>query len=241
MQAIADAAKGAVLLHVTVKASSFAKMDPAEAAERLEKAVTDGGFDGLLLDIPGLGADHRSKLTTLARSANSFLGSKGFYLVAEAPTRSGTTYGGYDYAALSAHSDALVLRTASPADTGTTIPTAPVDPVEEIYYALSSLKEIENLTLLVTSEPSVWRQKRQADPLTLLELEQALAEGAQRYYSDRFQCAYLHTKNGLTVWYLDEEASADRLQFMRLMGVDRICFTNAAGVSEGVRSAWEIC
>ena len=238
--AIAAATRGTVLLHVSVKAASFAKMDPTEAAERLSKEVTAGGYDGLLLDIPGLGADHRSKLTTLARSVNSLLGSKSFYLVAEAPTRSGKTYSGYDYAALAAHADALVLRTASPVNTDTAIPTAPVDPVEEIYYALSSLKDIENLTLLVTSEPSVWRQKRQLDPLTLPELEQALAEGAQRYYSDRFQCAYLRTENGLTVWYLDKGSAADRLQFMRLMGVERLCFSNAAGVSGEVLSAWEI-
>ena len=115
-----------------------------------------------------------------------------------------------------------------------------MDPVEEIYYALSSLKDIENLTLLVTSQPSVWRQKRQADPLTLQQLEQALAEGARRYYSDRFQCAYLRTENGLTVWYPEEEGAAARLQLMRLMGIEQLCLSNASAVSEGVRSALEI-
>ena len=240
VKAIADAAKGAVLLHVTVKASSFAKMDAAEAAERLSKEVSAGGYDGLLLDIPGLGADQRSKLTTLARSVNSLLGSKTFYLVSEAPTRSGKPYEGYDHAALAAHADSLVLRTGAPVNTDAAIPTAPIDPVEEIYYALSSLKDIENLTLMVTSQPSVWRQKRQADPLTLQQLEQALAEGARRYYSDRFQCAYLRTENGLTVWYPEEEGAAARLQLMRLMGIERLCLSNASAVSEGVCSALEI-
>ena len=239
-QAIAGAAKGTVLLHVTAKAASLVKLDPVQAAERLEKAVTDGGYDGLLLDIPNAGADCRSKLTTLARSVNSLLGSKTFYLVAEAPTRSGKSYDGYDYAALSAHTDSLVLRTAAAVNTDTVIPTAPVDPVEEIYYALSSLKEIDNLTLMLTTEGSAWRQKRQAESLTGQELEQLLAEGAQRYYSDRFQCAYLRTENGLTVWYLDEEAAAHRLQLMGLMGVDSFCLTSAAGVSDSVLYTLEI-
>ena len=239
-QAIAGAAKGTVLLHVTAKAASLAKMDPAQAAERLSKAVADGGYDGLLLDIPGAGADGRSKLTALARSVNSLLGSKSFYLVAEAPTRSGKPYDGYDYAALAAHTDRLVLRTAAAVNTDTSIPTAPVDPVEEVYYALSSLKKIDNLTLMVTIEGSAWRQKRQSESLIGQELEQLLADGAQRYYSSRFQCAYLRTENGLTVWYLDEEAAAHRLQLMGLMGVDSLCLTSAAGVSDSVLSALEI-
>ena len=160
--------------------------------------------------------------------------------MAEAPTRSGKPYDGYDYAALAAHTDRLVLRTAAAVNTDTSIPTAPVDPVEEVYYALSSLKKIDNLTLMVTIEGSAWRQKRQSESLIGQELEQLLADGAQRYYSGRFQCAYLRTENGLTVWYLDEEAAAHRLQLMGLMGVDSFCLTSAAGVSDSVLYTLEI-
>ena len=98
---------------------------------------------------------------------------------------------------------------------------------------------MEDNTMSIVQEISEFLQKGRAKNVKAL-VEQALAEGAQRYYSDRFQCAYLRTENGLTVWYLDKGSAADRLQFMRLMGVERLCFSNAAGVSEEVLSAWEI-
>ena len=47
------------------------------------------------------------------------------------------------------------------------------------------------------------------------------------YYSSRYACAYLHnTSRGETVWYLNEEAAAQRAQLLRLTGVGAVCLSD---------------
>ena len=220
-----------VLLYVTAK-STILKATAAQTAEVLAKEVTEGGCDGLYLDVPALESANQAKFTALVQAVDAALGGKTFYLAAEAPTRSGTTYGGYDYAALAGIADRLVLRAASPESVTGSFPTAPVEPVEEVYYALSKLDPISNVTLLVSSEGSLWKGRSEAGPITGLAVEELLANGASSYYSDRYGCAYLRS-GSTTVWYLDEAACVQRMQLARLLGVDELCVSDVTGASAG--------
>lgn len=79
--------------------------------------------------------------------------------MAEAPAWQGTSYGGYDYAALGASADRLVLRVAAYQKESDGFPIAPLDPPEEVYYALGELKDTvsaDRLSLLVTTTATAW-------------------------------------------------------------------------------------
>lgn len=97
------------LFYVTGSTSSL-KGDAAETAAILKEAVEDGGYDGLFLDLPRLGNASKSDLTALVRALREALGDRLLYVMAEAPAWQGTSYSGYDYAALGASADRLVLR-----------------------------------------------------------------------------------------------------------------------------------
>ena len=125
-----------------------------------------------------------------------------------------------------------MLRAASPESVTGSFPTAPVEPVEEVYYALSKLDPISNVTLLVSSEGSLWKGRSEAGPITGLAVEELLANGASSYYSDRYGCAYLRS-GSTTVWYLDEAACVQRMQLARLLGVDELCVSDVTGASPG--------
>ena len=230
------------LLHVTGSSTAL-NGDAVKTADVLVEAVASGGYDGLFLNIPTLSVKKASVLTKLVKAVDAALGDKPLYVVAEAPTRQGKAYGGYDYTALAAAADHLVLRTASYEKTSTSFTTAPVDPLEEIYYALGSLHDgidSSKLTLMVTTTPSAWSGKS-SYRLTAEEFDTLLADqNTEFYYSDRYACAYLtgtsQNKKDLVVWYLDGKAFAARSQLARAFGVGQFCLTDWEAASQEVLS-----
>lgn len=220
------------LLHVT-GGSTALNGDAAATAAVLVEAVTSGGYDGLFLDIPKLSEKKNSAMTKLVKAVATALGDKPLYVVAEAPVWEGKSYGGYDYAALAAAADHLVLRVAPYETVSGSFPTAPVDPLEEVYYALGSLRDSiagGKLTLMVTTAPSAWRGKTQTE-LSSEEFSLLLANaGTKLHYSNRYACAYLTgtDQNGkdLVVWYLDRQAAEARLQLAQAFGIGQLCLTD---------------
>lgn len=205
----------------------------------LTAAVENGGYDGLFLDIPKLKGSGELALTRLVKSLRTALGDRPLYLMVEAPSWQNGTYQGYDYITLGSCVDHLVLRVPSYEAESRDFPVAPVDPLEEIYYALGELKdtlEDGKLSLLMTTTGSAWVNSREDTPRTGAEIDALLAEETTAaYYSDRYGCAYLtgvnEDRDPLTVWYLDRQAAADRVQLARCFGVGQICLAEADGVS----------
>lgn len=199
-----------------------------ESAAVLTAAVIAGGYDGLFLDIPQAQRESRRALTQLAEKLAGALGDKALYLAVEAPTWAGKSYEGYDYQALAAAADHLVLRVPSYQHRSGSVPTAPVNPLEEVYYALAYFKGIAKpgkLTLLLDPEISVWSgSSRQT--LTDEELAELMTSG-ERHYSNRYACAYL-TKSfaggkDLVAWYLDRQSMEERVQLAKAFGVGQLC------------------
>lgn len=183
---------------------------------------------GLFLDIPQAQRESRRALTQLAEKLAGALGDKALYLAVEAPTWAGKSYEGYDYQALAAAADHLVLRVPSYQHRSGSVPTAPVNPLEEAYYALAYFKGIAKpgkLTLLLDPEISVWSgSSRQT--LTDEELAELMTSG-ERHYSNRYACAYL-TKSfaggkDLVAWYLDRQSMEERVQLAKAFGVGQLC------------------
>lgn len=228
------------LLHLTGGTTAL-NGDPAATAAVAAEAVTSGGYDGLFLDIPALGAKKEKAMTQLVQALDTALGDRPLYVVAEAPSRAGQNYAGYDYAALGAAADHLVLRLPAVQDTSSAIPTAPVAPLEEIYYALGTVNgsvEAGKLTLMLSTTPTAWVGKKAYD-LAEGELETLLTDkNTGLHYSARYACAYLTAltpqKKALTVWYLDQEAIAARLQLAKLAGIGQLCLEDWPHLPEGL-------
>ena len=225
----AHAAGAKALLHVT-GGPTAPNSTAAETAACLVSAVEEGGYDGILLDIPSLKMDTEAALVELAQALKPALNGKLLYLMAEAPSWQGVRYDGYDYAALGKASDKLILRIASIEEADGQYPAAPVEPLEELYYALAELQdEVDSsrLSILMSTKPSVWVNGKENTSLTADDLATLTARGRlARHYSDRYGCAYLTgltaEKKPLIAWYLDEQSMEARARLARLFNVEQL-------------------
>ena len=244
MCAAARAAGAKVLLHVSGSSAAL-EGKSAQVAEALARSAV--GYDGLYLDFPRLADGCRTALTEVVTALEDKLGDKLLYVTAEAPSWQGKAYGAYDYAALAAAADRLVLRVAPYQKTAEGFTAAPVEPMEEVYYALSELKGVvpaEKLSLLLTTTGSRWENGRQRPDADAAEIQRLLADEkyTESYYSSRYACAYLVRKEQSsveTVWYLDRQAAQARRQLAAFFGVDQICLSSLDAASgqllEGLR------
>ncbi len=236
-QAAIRAAGAKALLHLTGGANIF-KGKPADTAALLAEEAAAGGWDGVFLDLPKLKYESRRSLTELVKAVKAALGDKPLYVAAEAPVWTGTAYEGYDYAALSAAADRLVVRVAAYDGRGGGFPTAPLEPLEEVYYALAKLRDAvpgEKLSLLVTSTGASWANGQQGGQVSAARLAELLAQkDTAVHYADRYACAYLtYADKGreTVVWYLDGAAAAERARMAAFFGVDQVCLSDASSVS----------
>ena len=238
MQSAARSSGAKALLYVT-GGSNALQGKSAEIAAALVQAVEDGGYDGLYLDLPQLADNRRTALTETVADLREKLGEKLLYVTAEAPAWQGKTYSAYDYAALAASADRLVLRVAPYQKTADGFTVAPLEPMEEVYYALAELKgtvPAGKLSLLLTTAGSQWKNGKRVSNADSGEIAELLADeqNTESYYSSRYACAYLAQKmqgNTVTVWYLDRQAAEARRQMCAFFGVDQICLSNVDAVS----------
>lgn len=227
------------LLYVTGSARVLQGNHDAAAA-LLADEVRQGGLDGLFLDVPALAkGEELQGFSDLAKALRGALGEKLLYLAVEAPSLSGPTWEGYDYAALGKLADRLVVRVHSPADHSGPVSVAPVEPLEEVYYGLRQLSRLvpaEKLVLWMSTDATVWNQKSKVDALTGLEVAELLEkEDLEVYYSQRYGCPYFLRKRAgqeLMVWYPDGRSTAQRMQLSRLFGADGVALGGVSGVTE---------
>lgn len=230
-----------ILLRVTCTPDQFRSVNPEEAAQQMNIAMAQDGYDGILLDFPDLRTEEaRKTLNTITRKLGVMLGSKLLYVAAEAPCLQGCTYGGYDYAELGRNADQLVLRFHSHMVEAENMAVAPVEPLEEIYYGLRQMKNqvpAEKLALWMSTSGIAWEGTAQPDIISGMQLQELQAsEDSETHYSQRYGCAYLLTTNAkkqkITVWYLDGRGAAARADLCRLFGVDHVVLSELSGTSQ---------
>lgn len=242
--ALQGAAKSAgipALLHIS--ASSLALRGTAgELSKLLSDAVASGGWDGLFLDMPKLKYDSRQAMTALVKALDGALGSRMLYVAAEAPAFQGASYDGYDYAALGAAADRLVLRVAPYSFTAANgFPTNPQEPLEGVYVALARLRGAvpgEKLSVMLTTTANGWTDGRRTGILTAAEVSALLGQkGTEVHYADRYACAYLTRAAAgreTVVWYLDRAGAAERARMLAFFGVSQVCLSDVRSVSADV-------
>jgi len=222
-----DAARAAgakVLLHVIGFEYALAG-DMTAAAAAIADRVTTDGYDGVLLDIAGLPALRGSAYTTLVTALRAALPTQILHATADAPAP-GKDTSAYQYSALAAQVDRLILRTdAEPRFVGS-VPTDPPEPLENIYYALASLRNVvsaDKLSLWLTSIGSAWQNSGSLGPMDTAAIAALMeAEGTEKEYSARYASACLvqsqygsHT----VVWYNDAVSAAQKAQLCALFDV----------------------
>ena len=230
--ALRDAARqaGAKALLYLESSSTALNGSASETAARVAEAVRDGSYDGVVLDIPALKQARADALVKLAQALRSALNGKLLYLVVEAPSWQGAQYGGYDYAALGKTADRLILRITSYEKAGGQYPAAPVEPLEELYYALAELQgkvDSSKLSILLSTGTSVWVGGKKNTSLTTEDLAELTAKGnIGEHYSSRYACAYLSGLTGdkrpLIAWYLNPQSVEERVRFAKLFNVDQL-------------------
>ncbi len=240
MEALRQEIQGAGGKALLAVSGSAAALDSgaAEAAALLTARVTDEGWDGVLLDLPGLKEAERAGLTALVQALDKALGKKTLYVTAEAPAWQEERAGGYDYAALAKSADRLILRAASYEKRSGSFPTAPLEPLEELYYALAELKGTvrgDKLSLWITTTGRQWTGGSSAGSCTAQEIAQLLESSrTEDYYSARYEAAYLiNSASGgqKVVWYQDGRSAAARAQLASFFNVSSFFLSDVQSVA----------
>ena len=216
------------------------------AVKKLVDAVVSDDYDGLVLEISGVTADHREQMTGFVKNLNDALGAGKLILVLPAPDKDEnsavTQENGYDYSALDEAADQLVLRVTQSVKLVNKLPVAPPEPLEQVYWGMSRLEnkgvDLESVSLMLTAEGVHYSGKSERDRLTNQEIQQKVDSGWSYDYSDRYGCAYLEKTDGNeAIWYLDGTAAEDHLWMLKLLGVGGLCVENPAAASAGMLAA----
>lgn len=185
------------------------------------------GYDGVYLNVANVPYQQKSSLTALVSAVRENLSAgQLLYVTAEAPVWRGTSYNGYDFPALSELSDTIVLRIAAYHTDTNGVMTAPLEPLEEVYYALTRLRgtvDGEKLALLLTTTGS--NGASGSDIAQLLESIPA-------HYSSRYASAYLELDDGSTIWYNNASAAAARVQLCSFFGVRQIVLSSLSSLGD---------
>ena len=132
-----------------------------------------------------------------------------------------------------------MLRVADHDEKLGTFRAAPLDPLEEVYYALASLRDqAEKVSLLIATTAGVWTAgSRDADISGAQAARLQKQSGLESYFSSRYACDYLTgtvDKKDTVVWYLGAEAVAERVRMAAFFGVDQVCLSSLNGLWPGV-------
>lgn len=227
-----------LLLNVTGSGTTAFRSSAGQTAAKIASAVTAGSWSGVLLDIPQLTSSQKADYTRLVSSLRAALPAGSLlYVIAEAPAWKGTSYDGYDYAALSAQADRVILRAASYQTVINDFPTAPQEPMEEIYYALAQVHSAvpsSKLSLWLTSAGSLWTGGRSAGSVSPDEISQMISSnGVAGYYSVRYASAYLVQKkigSQTVVWFNDARSVQARRQLLSLFNGTGLCLSDLSSV-----------
>ena len=204
----------------------------ASTAAALADAVEQGGYDGILLDLSNLRDDQKTQLTKLVQQTAAKLGDKLLYVMADAPDSEDGSTGAYDLAALGSAADKLVLRVDAYEKTAEELTVAPLEPLEEFYSVLAQLNSVvaaEKLSVCISTRGVCWVGEKRSGTMNAQQIREVAEDGAECYYSNRYEAAYLTWEKGgkqAVVWYLDSRALEAREQMLRLFGAGQVCFQN---------------
>lgn len=237
---------GTALLYLTgTTASMRGTVD--ESVDVIITYMETIGYDGVFLDVPELTVKERAFYTQLVQALKAALGEKTLFVMAEAPAWQTTQYYGYDYANLSSSVDRLVLRIAPYQDSQDSFLIAPMEPMEELYYALTHLPvgtDTSVVSLLITTTATSRTGTSGVSTLSASELTPYLTQStSQIRTSERYGCEYLigqyvtaSRSQDIVIWYLNGQQVANRMDLCKLFDIDSVVLSDASSLLADVAS-----
>lgn len=196
-------------------------------------AVRENRYDGLLLELTGNALE-----AARVQSLQGLLQGKPLYLVVPAPAH---TDDDYPYAALAACTDGLAARVSGQPRLVNGFPTDPVEPLEEVYNALRTLR-FDGLAL--SASGSAWAGTLNTGRISGAEVAQMLLDdGVTAYYSERYACAYLRRPADnetpeQVAWYPDTRSVSARARLAKLFNVSALIVPDANALTESLSRAF---
>lgn len=230
------------LMQVSGSSTGFADADTTALAEKIAAAAKKDGWDGVLLDIPKLQGTEKKTYSALVTALRAAMGTDSLlYVTAEAPSwQNATAYNGYDFAALAAQADKVILRAASYNQLVSDFPTSPQEPLEEVYYALETVAgaiPAEKRGLWLTATGTAWQGNMAIQDISAAKITQLQSSsGVTSYWSSRYAAPYLsYTESGvrMVVWYNDVRSAQARRQLLAFFGGGGLCISDLAGPLNG--------
>ena len=211
-------------------------------------AVRAGNYDGLLLELNGSYID-----ASEVESLKGLLQEKSLHLILPAPAE---TEDNYPYARLAALADSITIRVLGQSRMVNGFPSAPVEPLEEVYKALRALFHSDTpgvspvldpakCALLLSTTGSAWTGSTNTGLVSAADVEAlSRTEGALSHYSERYACAYLRLpasdeRPEEVIWYLDSRSVLARVRLAKLFGLGGLVITDASGLTESMLQAFQ--
>ena len=205
------------------------------APDVLAEAVRS--YDGLMLELSGAETD-----TEQLRRLKNTMGGGQLMLIVPVPGENST----YPYETVAETADLLIVRVESGARFVDGFPVDPVDPLENVYDALRTLKRRvgeKKLAFMLTTSSRLWSSGQTSEILSGQDVETLLRlRTPSLYYSERYACAYFRIPAAdrqveQVCWYLDKRSASARIHLAQLFDLGGIALSDADGVSVSVREA----
>ena len=211
------------------------------------KTLGRNPYDGVTIDFEGLRSEQKADFTAfLTELADAVHGmDKTLYVCVSPMPLSGSYYDGYDYGAIGALADKVILMAYDyeardmSAFVGTEYyKTAATVPLDQVYLGLSALKSqgvaADKIVLGLSCKNVAWKIDREGKmvsgaPVTVSNetLHQRLAQSdTVKGWSDTYQQSYAvySTEDGSRyfVWYQDGESITRELETAKLLGISGV-------------------
>lgn len=210
-------------------------------------AVRAGNYAGLLLELTGSHIE-----VSEVQSLKGLLQDKSLHLIVPAPAEADDNY---PYAALAQLADSITIRVLGQSRMVNGFPSAPVEPLEEVYKTLRALFHSDTpgepsvldpakCSLLLSTSGSAWTGSTNTGLVSAADVEALLqTEGVLSHYSERYACAYLRRPASdeqpeEVVWYLDSRSVLARVRLAKLFGLGGLVITDANGLTESMLQAF---
>ena len=198
------------------------------ALNAVAEEVRRDDYDGLLLELTGSTLE-----ASRIQSLKGLLQDKPLHLIVPAPALADDDY---PYDALAEFTDSLSVRVLGQSRMVNGFPTDPVEPQDEVYAALRTLR-FDGLVL--SASGSAWTGSVNTGRMSGAEVEAALGSvGVTAHYSERYACAYLRNPaEELAVWYPDARSLAARVRLSKLFNASTLVIPDANALTESLLSS----
>ncbi len=220
-----------------------------EATRKYEK-IGRSPYSGVTIDFEGLFASDKANFTAFIEMLSKELKDRNMslYVAVHAALPDGEYYEGYDYKAIGAAADKLILMAHDYSPTNLDgyegskwHENAPLTPFAQVYYALRAVTDPESgvsdpgkVVLAISFTAMAWQigadgllsSATPQYPAASRVYERMNQADTVTAYSDYYRNPYMTYKTDegqrVFLWYENEQSVSDKLELARLFGIDQV-------------------